>query len=218
MSESAPLLTPREGADAPSRRVRIARVIGASLLAAGAVVAVDGAFPGGDAVALLRSGQMPSVSPAPRELQQAQELMMAQEQQQMQADAQVAAVDQASFEDREAAAFVRVGHGVRGGRRGGRVSPQGRRGGGMHHCPSWNLFCKKGVAKGTSPKSESRQAPFEDREPAFVRVDHGTPAGRGGGGRLHPPHAPWLLPHPRGSRDSWRPPREPGYEGEVEGG
>ena len=45
-----------------------------------------------DAVALLRSGQMPSVSPAPRaarlgdgrweELQQAQELMMAQEQQQ----------------------------------------------------------------------------------------------------------------------------------------
>ena len=114
MSESAPLLTPREGADAPSRRVRIVRVIGASLLAAGAVVAVAGAFPGGrDAVALLRSGQMPSVSPAPRaarlgdgrweELQQAQELMMAQEQQQIQADAQVAAVDQASFEDREAA-------------------------------------------------------------------------------------------------------------------
>ena len=111
MSESAPLLTPREGADAPSRRVRIVRVIGASLLAAGAVVAVAGAFPGGrDAVALLRSGQMPSVSPAPRaarlgdgrweELQQAQELMMAQEQQQIQADAQVAAVDQASFEDR----------------------------------------------------------------------------------------------------------------------
>ena len=54
MSESAPLLTPREGADAPSRRVRIVRVIGASLLAAGAVVAVAGAFPGGrDAVALL---------------------------------------------------------------------------------------------------------------------------------------------------------------------
>ena len=159
MNESAPLLTPREDADAPSRRVRIMRVVGASLLAAGAVVAVDGAFPGMDAVALLRSGQMPSVSPAPRELQQAQELMMAQEQQQIQADAQVAAVDQAPFEDREPAFLGRRGRGMLTGH---------------HHLCLHKHLCKnKGVAR------------------TYLKYE---------------------------SHNSWRPPREPGYEGEVEGG
>ena len=52
--ESAPLLEPREGADAPSRRGRIVRVAAAGLLAAGAVVAVAGGS-SRDAVALLRS-------------------------------------------------------------------------------------------------------------------------------------------------------------------
>ena len=88
--ESAPLLEPREGADAPSRRGRIVRVAAAGLLAAGAVVAVAGGS-SRDAVALLRSPAtlttMPSVSHHEarlgdgrwEEIEEAKRLMMAQE-------------------------------------------------------------------------------------------------------------------------------------------
>ena len=97
--ESAPLLEPREGADARSRRGRIVRVAAAGLLAAGAVVAVAGGS-SRDAVALLRSPAtkttMPSVSHREarlgdgrwEEIEEANRLMMAQERLQMQADAQ----------------------------------------------------------------------------------------------------------------------------------
>jgi len=119
--ESAPLLEPREGADAPSRRGRIVRVAAAGLLAAGAVVAVA-AGSSRDAVALLRSPAtkttMPSVSRREarlgdgrwEEIEEANRLMMAQERLRMQADAQTAAVEQSAFEDREAS-VARAGPG-----------------------------------------------------------------------------------------------------------
>ena len=119
--ESAPLLEPREGADARSRRGRIVRVAAAGLLAAGAVVAVAGGS-SRDAVALLRSPAtkttMPSVSHREarlgdgrwEEIEEANRLMMAQERLQMQADAQTAAVEQSAFEDREAS-VARAGPG-----------------------------------------------------------------------------------------------------------
>ena len=119
--ESAPLLEPREGADAPSRRGRIVRVAAVGLLAAGAVVAVAGGS-SRDAVALLRSPAtkttMPSVSHREarlgdgrwEEIEEAKRLMMAQERLQMQADAQTAAAEQSAFEDREAS-VARAGPG-----------------------------------------------------------------------------------------------------------
>ena len=119
--ESAPLLEPREGADAPSRRGRIVRVAAVGLLAAGAVVAVAGGS-SRDAVALLRSPAtlttVPSVSHHEarlgdgrwEEIEEAKRLMMAQERLQMQADAQTAAAEQSAFEDREAS-VARAGPG-----------------------------------------------------------------------------------------------------------